>query len=162
MICLGIRTSIAKKPYIFVIFSGGGGVRTPCPPPSGSANDMTCINFNPFLASYDNCRLPTYLLIHIGNLYCKQYGPRSDCSLRSSLIRVHSVRFYNQKYSEVHLDILICTADVKCRQHFQDKNIGRIRVRSVDFLTIVTLENHCTRTAQSSRGGCSRRAHKKE
>ena len=27
----GIRTSIGKKPYIFVIFQGG--VRTPCPPP---------------------------------------------------------------------------------------------------------------------------------
>ena len=27
----GIQTSIAKKPYIFVIFQGGGGVRTPCP-----------------------------------------------------------------------------------------------------------------------------------
>ena len=27
----GIQTSIAKKPYIFVIFQGGG-VRTPCPP----------------------------------------------------------------------------------------------------------------------------------
>ena len=25
-----------------------------------------------------------------------------------------------------------------------------------------TLENHCTRTAQSSRGGCSRRVHKIE
>ena len=25
--------SIAKKPYIFVIFQGGGGVWTPCPPP---------------------------------------------------------------------------------------------------------------------------------
>ena len=32
MIFQGIRTSIAKKPYIFVIFQeGGGGVRTPCP-----------------------------------------------------------------------------------------------------------------------------------
>ena len=32
----GIRTNIAKKPYIFVIFQcvcvGGGGVWTPCPP----------------------------------------------------------------------------------------------------------------------------------
>ena len=29
----GIRTSIPKKPYIFVIFQGGGGgVRTPVPP----------------------------------------------------------------------------------------------------------------------------------
>ena len=26
-----IRTSVAKEPYIFVIFQGG--VRTPCPPP---------------------------------------------------------------------------------------------------------------------------------
>ena len=32
----GIRTSIAKKPYIFVIFNGrGGGSRSPVPP-SGS------------------------------------------------------------------------------------------------------------------------------
>ena len=31
MIFKGIRTSIAKEPYIFVIFQGGG-VRTPCPP----------------------------------------------------------------------------------------------------------------------------------
>ena len=31
----GIRTSIAKKPYIFVIFQGGSG---PPVPPSGSAN----------------------------------------------------------------------------------------------------------------------------
>ena len=28
----GIRTSIAKKPLNFCDFSGGGGVRTPCPP----------------------------------------------------------------------------------------------------------------------------------
>ena len=35
-----IRTSIAKKPYIFVIFHVGGGVRTPCPP-CGSAHDQT-------------------------------------------------------------------------------------------------------------------------
>ena len=36
MIFQGIWTSIAKKPYIFVIFQGGGGghrVRTLCPPP---------------------------------------------------------------------------------------------------------------------------------
>ena len=28
--------------------------------------------------------------------YCKQYGARSDCSLRSSLIRVHSVCFHDK------------------------------------------------------------------
>ena len=27
------------------------------------------------------------------------------------------------------------------------------------LLVVFTLENHCTRTAQSSRGGCSRRVH---
>ena len=31
----GIRTCIARKPYIFVIFQGGFG--PPAPPPSGSA-----------------------------------------------------------------------------------------------------------------------------
>ena len=39
MIFKGIRTSIAKKPYILVIFQGGG-VRTPCPPPSGPAHAL--------------------------------------------------------------------------------------------------------------------------
>ena len=29
----GIRTSIAKKPYSFVIFHGGGGVQSPSPTP---------------------------------------------------------------------------------------------------------------------------------
>ena len=31
----------------------------------------------------------------LGSLYCKQYGPRSDCSLGSSLIRVHSICFHD-------------------------------------------------------------------
>ena len=33
VILQGIRTSMAKKPYIFVIIRGWGAVRTPCPPP---------------------------------------------------------------------------------------------------------------------------------
>ena len=46
MIFQGIRTSIAKKPYIFVIFQGG--VEPPVLP-SGSAHDMphtgtACVN----------------------------------------------------------------------------------------------------------------------
>ena len=32
MVLQGIRTNIDMKPYIFMIFQGGG-VRTPCPPP---------------------------------------------------------------------------------------------------------------------------------
>ena len=33
MIQISLRTSIAKEPYIFVIFQGGGDVRTACPTP---------------------------------------------------------------------------------------------------------------------------------
>ena len=41
MIFQGIQTSIAKKPYIFVIFHGGGrGSRSPVPL-SGSAHRIT-------------------------------------------------------------------------------------------------------------------------
>ena len=35
----------------------------------------------------------SFLLVCFGSVYCKQYGPRSDCSHRSSLIRVHDVCF---------------------------------------------------------------------
>ena len=47
-----------------------------------------------FPANTYNCGLLTHLLKQFGSLKCKQYGPRSDCSLvGSSLIRVHSVGF---------------------------------------------------------------------
>ena len=36
-----IRTSIAKKPYIFVIFQVR--VRTPCPPPPSGSAHVECI-----------------------------------------------------------------------------------------------------------------------
>ena len=38
VILQGIRTSMAKKPYIFVIFQGRSGPPVPPPPPSGSAH----------------------------------------------------------------------------------------------------------------------------
>ena len=48
---------IARKPYIFVIFQGGGGVRTHCPP-SGSAHGMhlkegTCLNCSVIIGKSD-------------------------------------------------------------------------------------------------------------
>ena len=42
MIFQGIRTCIAKKPYIFVIFQGDG---TPCPP-SGSVHEPNFIVYS--------------------------------------------------------------------------------------------------------------------
>ena len=37
------------------------------------------------------CLLLSYLLLYSVSLYSKQYGPKSDCSLWSSLIWVHTV-----------------------------------------------------------------------
>ena len=58
-----------------------------------------------FLPQGDFCLLLSLLLMFLGSLYCKQYGPRSDCSLGSKLIGVHSVCFFDKIKSEVHLDI---------------------------------------------------------
>ena len=52
---------------------------------------------NPFPGIHNNCRLLSHLLVHFSSLFLKHYGPRSDCSdcsLRSSLIRVHSVCYH--------------------------------------------------------------------
>ena len=35
-----------------------------------------------------------------------------------------------------------------------------INIKSVTDFIMFTLQNHCIRTAKSSRGGCSRRVHK--
>ena len=58
--------------------------------------------------------------MYFGSLYCKSYGPRSDCSLRSSLILVHSVCFHSKCVLEI---ISIYATDVVSRELFQDKKI---------------------------------------
>ena len=45
------------------------------------------------------------LLMFLGSLCRKQYGARSDCFLRSSLIRVHIVCFHKKIWYERHLNI---------------------------------------------------------
>ena len=50
---------------------------------------------NLFPASHNFCCLLSHLLMFLGSLYSKQYGPRSDCSQGSSLIRIHSVCFHD-------------------------------------------------------------------
>ena len=42
-----------------------------------------------------------YSLTFLGSIYCKQVGPRSDCSKGSSLIMVHSVCFHEKVLSDV-------------------------------------------------------------
>ena len=44
----GIRTSIARKPYIFVIFQGGGGFGPPVPPLDPHMPDRDRDVINPF------------------------------------------------------------------------------------------------------------------
>ena len=76
------------------------------------------------LPIHDNCRLLCLLLMHFGGLYCKYHGPRSDCSLRSSLIRVHSVCL-----SGVHLNI--CSRGNMQMLYSGQKIYNRIRVKII-------------------------------
>ena len=59
----GIRTSIAKEPCSFAIYPGEG-VRTPCPPPSGSAHGMLMFTI-PFII-FHQC-LAYRVLFNISN-----------------------------------------------------------------------------------------------
>ena len=52
--------------------------------------------FTPFPAKHDFRFLLHSLLMFLGSINCKQYVPRSDCSKGSSLIRVHSICFYEK------------------------------------------------------------------
>ena len=55
----------------------------------------------------------------VGRVYCKQYGPISDCSSGSSLISVHIDCFQVKIYSEVHLNIR--------SRYFEKANIFRTK-----------------------------------
>ena len=68
---------------------------------------------NPFPTIHNNCRLLSLLLEYFHDLYCKQYGPRSDCSLRSSLIRVHSDCFCD----EISLECFVWFDSLRPSQH---------------------------------------------
>ena len=74
--------------------------------------------FNPFLAIQDKFPLLSHLLIIFGSLYFKQYGPRSDCCIRNSLIRVHKV-FASTGLTGVHLNM--CSR-LKKQTAFSKKN----------------------------------------
>ena len=95
--------------------------------------DKNCC-FNFVLAIHDNCPLLSLQLMYFGGLYCKQLGPRSDCSLRSSLIRVHSVCFHDK----IRLAcIYLCSRHIKQTTVSGWKNISRIRINF--FLVIFSL-----------------------
>ena len=74
-----------------------------------------------FLGICDKYCLLYHLRMYFGRFCFKQYEPRSDCSLRSSLNRVHSVCFH-----EVHLNIF-CSCDKQATFSGQN-NIGRIKL----------------------------------
>ena len=67
-----------------------------------SLKSYTCVLIprsllNPFPTIHDNSHLLSlFCLCTVVGLYCKQYGSRSDCSSRSSLIRFHSVYFLDK------------------------------------------------------------------
>ena len=73
------------------------------------------LRINPYSANHNNCRLPYHLLVILSH-FCKQCGPRSDCSFRSSLIWVHTVCLY----AKIGLKSLQeYSADDINRRHFQ-------------------------------------------
>ena len=47
------------------------------------------LTLSPLVTTFVVCS--SHLLVFLGSLNCKQYGPRSDCFLWSSLLRVHIV-----------------------------------------------------------------------
>ena len=53
-------------------------------------------NLSPFPVIHKTSRLLSYMLVVSDSLNCKQYEPISDCSHRSSLIRVYSVCFHGK------------------------------------------------------------------
>ena len=69
-----------------------------------------------FPSIYNNCRLLTYLMMYINSLYCRHYGPRSECSYGSILIRGFSICFHDKCIFRCN----IYAADVKCRRQFQN------------------------------------------
>ena len=104
------------------------------------------------------CHLILCLLMLLGSLYCKQYGPRPDCSIRSRLIWVHSVCSHDQKKSEVHLNI--CSRCKKQRTLSGQKYNGRLRVNPLynnEFYYLVAYNEpgmvHCTHKCESRGGG---------
>ena len=62
-----------------------------------------------------NCHLRSHLLMKVDNRYCKQYGPRSDCFLWSSLILLSW-----SKYFGVYLNV--CS---RCNKHTASQSPGR-------------------------------------
>ena len=88
---------------------------------------LSHIEFYPFpMIIHHNCHLLSFLHYILWCPLLQEYEPRSDCSLKRSLIRVHSVCSCD-KISLVCIWIYV--ADMISRLHFLDKNISRIRVK---------------------------------
>ena len=56
----------------------------------------TCRPLTPFPPVITVVVCFSHLFMFLGSLYCEKYGPRSDCSQWSSLIRVHIVCFHDK------------------------------------------------------------------
>ena len=71
------------------------------------------------------------LLKCLRSLYGKQFGPRSDCSYRSSLFWVHTICFYTLFFGNVRQ---LFAADDFSRHPFQiDFFLGALRVKMMDI-----------------------------
>ena len=80
------------------------------------------------------------LRMQFGGLYCKHHEPRSDGSLRSSLIRVHSVCFHDKIALEC---IWIYAADVIKQTTFSGQTGLQIRGHTGIFFFLLLNQNIC-------------------
>ena len=79
-------------------------------------------------AIHDKLCLLSHLPTYFCSLYCKQFKPRSDCSYRSSLIRVHIVCLHDKS---------ICSAFENTVSHFSYAPLIKCKIsqkRNVIFL----------------------------
>ena len=126
-----------------------GTTPTPTPPTGMSESELATsksvsILFTVFPPLMTSCCLLSHLPTYFGSLYCKYYEPRSDCSLKSSLIRVHIVCFQDESKCSLKC-IWIYAADVKSRRHFQDQEILAGWGLSVYWLLVWVHLNVCSR-----------------
>ena len=81
-------------------------------------------------------------MMHFGSLYCKQYGPRSDCSLGTSLIRAHSVCFHQK--SSLKLNLIYAVHRINGQTFSGQKYFGRIRIKKGHHTDIMHIMSHAS------------------
>ena len=148
--CQGIQTSIARNPYIFVIFRG---VRNRClPPPSGSAHVVYPILLSPSLWEELRLGLNIFYLYNLWNekhilrhtiMHIIQMGFKESLKTHANVYPILILSKFEEKTISVPMLILVlkCTARVWKLFNYT-RYSKRIHVdRTFHFLTMKQIIN---------------------